>query len=242
MLRFTYRTARGLWSEAEDREMSRADVLAFVPSELMRSAALGCDAPEDDLMLLRAVENALKVLWSDLRRTLKPAAELNEETPAGRVFKDAVNRIWKTMKTWEAPRDGDKTSPARRVSLAGVVQRDARGYLTGTQVPKGRLKWIQVRQDVGLWWRPVVLESGECTILLAMQYCAAEQVGIKVPEVDNEDSFGRLGRSYGVFADTCPVRDRLTDGTRLCVLASQVSANLLATVEDDPPGEPFTDT
>jgi hypothetical protein len=86
-----------------------------------------------------------------------------------------------------------------------------------------------------------VLESGESTVLLAMRYTLAEQVGVTVPEATDQRSFRDLGIRYGVFADAEIVRDRLSDGTRLSVADAAASANILAYVEEDPADDQSTD-
>jgi hypothetical protein len=240
MLRFRYRTARGLWTEAEGREMGRAELMAFVPSDLMAAAARGSDVPEDWPGQLRVVKGALEVLWADLRRNLKTAAELKEDTAAKRAFRDAVVRIWKITRTWEVDRAKDRLT-ASRVSLAGMVERVAHPFVNGTMPPERRGKWRQVREDIDAWWRPSVLEDGVCSVVLAMRYTLAEQVGVTVPEAEDQKQFTELGTSYGVFTDTPCVSGRLTDGTRLSVLTQPVSAEILAHVQDDPAEPPPTD-
>jgi hypothetical protein len=241
MLRFTYRTPRGLWSEAEGRELGRADLMGYVPSDLLTAAAAGCDAPEEFRPLLGSVKDALEVLWADLRQTLKPAAELKEDTAARRAFHDAVVRIWKATRTWEVDRGKDRMT-ASRVSLAGIVQRDAAEYLSGNKPARPREFWRPVRQDVDAWWRPAVLESGECVVFLAMRYTLAEQVGVTIPEADNQKRFTELGLSYGVFSDTGCVTDRLKGGGRLSLVTQPVSLEILADIEPDPPSDGSSDT
>jgi hypothetical protein len=236
MLRLTYRTARGIYSEEESRDLTRADLLAFVPSELLTAAAGGCDAPEDDSGLLRAVKYALEVLWADLRRTLRPAVDLHEDTPARRAFEGAVIRMWTVTRTWEVSRVNDRNTAAR-VSLAGMVQRDAHEYLAGRRTPGKRESWRVVRQDVSAFWRPVVLDTGQCVVLVAMRYGLADQLGVTVPDVTDQESFTSMGVQYRLFADSPPVRDRLTDGTRLSVADAALSAKILATIADDPSGD-----
>jgi hypothetical protein len=232
MLGLTYRTARGLWSEAEGCEMRRADLMGFVPTEMLITAAAGCDAPKGLRPLLGAVKDALEVVWADLRQSLKPAAELKEDTPARRAFHDAVVRIWKTTRTWEVDRGKDRMT-ASRVSLAGMVERASHSFVSCTSPPERRQKWKRVREDVDAWWRPTVMEDGRCSVHLAMRHTLAEQVGVTVPEAEDQKRFTELGLSYGVFTDAGCVSGRLSDGTRLSVLAQPVSERILAAVEDD---------
>jgi hypothetical protein len=126
MLEIAYRTARGLRSNAEDRDMARTEFLAYTPSELLDAAAAGVDAPADWYLLLKMVEKALAIVWADLRRSLKPAAELDEDTADRRAFRDAIVRTWSTLQTWQVDRTAEG-SVGSRVSLAGMVQRQAAG-------------------------------------------------------------------------------------------------------------------
>jgi hypothetical protein len=239
--RFTHRTAKGFWDGIEKREWTRADLIHYVPSTLLADAAQTVDAPPDPSALLRLVKEGLEVLYADLRRRLKPAADLDADTPERRAFTEAVKRMWTTLRTWEVSRDQDR-SCASRVSLAGIVRRAACGYLAGQLAPGKRESWRRVRDDVDAYWRPVAMPDGKTEVLLAMRFTLADQVGVTIPEAIDQGTFTSLGISYKVFTDTPAVSERLSDGSRLSVADTSVSANILAQVVDDPTDEAVNDT
>jgi hypothetical protein len=244
-LRLAYRTSRGAWSEAWGREVFRSDVGGFIPGWLIEACAAAVDAPRDASgvvsrpALLRTIAIELLVLWSDLLERLpsQDHADLGEQTEAGRLFRQAMIRLWTTCQTFEVRKSdsGAGDSVASRSSLIARVKNAAKGYREGGCVPGSRERWREVQKAFSAWWRVWQGGDGEIRIFLALRWELAPQCRVELPGVVDQESLRKLGGQFGVLEKAPPVPDRLTNGQRLAVLSLAVTEELLADpIEEGP--------
>jgi hypothetical protein len=248
--RLAYRADGGhVWSEARGGKIFRNDFVTFTPGWLLDKACLATDAPRDGAgniqrpQLIRAVKAELEVLWSDLCESLphQSGAELNQNTAAAHRFRESMVRLWTATRTFEVSRSGEGTSGegvAARASLISRVKSRAKDYHSGKVCPRGRERWHEVQKAFAAWWRPVVDDKGEITVLLAMRWELVGQIGVELPGVGNQASLTALGEQFGVLDPSPGVSTVLSGGAqRLAVLSRELTQELLGEpVEEEETG------
>jgi hypothetical protein len=228
--RLSFRTARGAWSEALGREVTRAEFITHTPDALMAQAAQagqavdvggGADGEVDRPALHRDVETELKILWATLTAPLRTEAEvgLGKDSKAGEEFRRGVVRLFKQTATFEVAKGaGDQSVTASRSSLAARVMTETRKYLQlkdPVEAPKG---WKPVQRAFDAFWR-VDLVGGVPVLRLALKYTLTFQIGVPLPGVSDQRSLTDLAAAYGCQDTDLTVKDRLTGGGRLLVLS-----------------------
>jgi putative DNA primase/helicase len=243
----TYRTERGVWSEARGCEVTRFDFINFVDTPLMDAVAGAVDAPVDANgngnrgALLRAVKVELEILWTDLCRELPEQTAAAADSAAGRKFRQALTRLWAATRTFEVSKAAENANGevASRASLIGRTKTQAKDYLDGGVAPAAREKWRPVQKHFDAWWRPYTDSKGEVRIALAMRWTLADQIGVELPGVTDQASLTTLGVRFGVLERDPPVPAMLSGGvTRLAVLSLSLTDDLLAEPLDDEEEEP----
>jgi hypothetical protein len=239
-LQVRHRADRGLWSEAQGREIPRNEFVTYTPNWLIDAAAAASDAPRDPdgapnrPGILRAIRTELEALWSDLYDTLPQASDtdLGAETAAGRKFREAMVRLWTRTATFEKTQT-DQGDLVARASLVSRVRSVSAPYRVGTATPGNREAWREVQRAFSAWWRPEV-RGGEIRVLLAMRWELVGQVGVELPGVSDQGSLTRLGRRFGVL-DPAPAA--LSGGAaRLAVLSPRFTDELLENPAEWAPG------
>jgi hypothetical protein len=228
-LQLVYRTDRGgLWSESLGKELMRSEFVTYSPTWLVE-AANDVAGGVSRLGLLRIIASELGVIWCDMQAQLPLAtgAALGHDTAAGRKFWEAMIRLWTVTQIFESRRSEcesvtSKESLVSRVRSAGGLRRRADS--------SARSRWVPVHEAFDAWWRPAVLESGECVTLLAMRWALMGQVKVELPGVTDQASLTALGRKFGVIADPpAGLPDRLSGGVgRLAVLSLGMTNELFA--------------
>ncbi len=252
--RFTHRTPNGrLWSEAVGREVSRNEFVTSTTTPLIgvcseaRDIPRTCDQKPCRLELIRAVQVELGVLWSDLMHTLPSARDvnLNEKTEAAKQFWAQIVMCWTRPQTFQVERSkgpggDDKVVP--RASLVSRVCQQLREYRAASHTSGTREHWRQVQNAFEAYWRSYVDETGELRTALAMRWNLPSQIGggLTLSGVSDQESLTRLGKSYGCLNSTDMPPARMSDGTRLAVLAPNL-VNELMSVPTDEQDETLTD-
>ncbi len=228
-LQIVGRTDKGLWSDAKDGELTRADLIAFTPERLLKAAAAAADAPQSPAgmnrgMLLGALRDELTVLYANLIETepLISAANLTRDMRFSMRFRANLVSLWTKPKTFELlkPGDGDVRT-ASKTSLA----RRARDVATG--VRESSRGWREVQRAHHAYWRAVVTNEGEVTLYLGMRWELAGEIEVMLPGVINQDSLQALAKKAGCLNPDPPVTDRLSGGHRLIVLSDDLRDEIL---------------
>jgi putative DNA primase/helicase len=235
-----YRTQRGtVWSEAQGRELSRSDVIAYTPDSLVRQAAQAADAPTGRAALLRAVTAELAVLWASLVPSLPLAAAAAATATAtaaaaAKAFRSAMVLLWTRPVTFEIDRAA--TGGGTVASRASLVSR-VRSKFGQPETPDQSKRWQQIQAAHSAWWRRSVTPGdGEHVILLSLRWELCHQIGVELPGVTCQNDLTTLGERYGVLDRQPPAATRLSGGSRLAVLSQDLTGELLedvATLEDD---------
>jgi hypothetical protein len=235
-LQLRHRTAGGkLWSEAQGREISRAEFVTHVPNWLIDAGGAAADAPRDAnggvprRELLAFVKTELEMVWSDLSETLPRAADsdLGADTEASHKFRELFIRLWTKTQTFEvthAP-EGDR---AARASLVSRVESAFAPYRTGDVNPSERETWREIQKGFAAWWRPYQPTAGELAVWLALRWELVGQIGVELPGVTDQPSLVRLGVLAGVLDQSDSVPSITNRGkTRLAVVAPELTTELL---------------
>ena len=129
----------------------------------------------------------------------------------------------------------DAEDASRRASLIRRVKTASAEHARRPATPGNRVGWQRAHPAFDAWRRPNTnTESGEYRILLAMRYELCGQVGLELPEVDDQTNLTSVGKMFGAIMDDPPVSDRLSKGeTRLAVLTYALSDDLLAEGESE---------
>jgi hypothetical protein len=235
--RLSFLTARGAWSEAKNREVTRAEFIAHTPDDLMSQAMHAVDARRgaedavDRPPLHRAVDTELKILWATLTAVLKTEVEagLGRDSRAGEQFRRALVRLWKQTQTFEVAKGaGDHSVTAARSSLAARAMSEVRKYLRDSKPTKG---WKPVQRAFDAYLR-VDLVEGKAVLRLAMKHPLTYQVGVPLPGADDQRSLTDLAAAYGCQETDPDIKDRLTGGGRLLVLSKDLTQAITERPED----------
>jgi hypothetical protein len=226
---------RGPWSEALGRELGRQDLVTYLPSQLVATAASAADAPPDRARLLAALSRELGVLWADLPGLLppRPPGDLSSQSRLGATLRQALVRVWTVLSCHELRERGPGVPPVPvGRSLAGLVRQvtTGDGLARVLEKARGRVIWWPVCGDRAAWWRPAC-EDGELVVRLAMRWELAAQVRVELPGIADHPTLAEIGRAYGLIEQGRGRTSR--NRVSLAVLARVLSDGLLATPEGD---------
>jgi hypothetical protein len=243
MFQLKYRTERGAWSEARGCDVTYHDFVYFADTRLMTECAQTADATCDGrgninrTALRRLIKVELEILWGDIIQNLPtpPDADLAADSTAAARFREALVRLWTAPRTFER-RSTEDGEVAARASLLSRARSQARELLGGGLLPPGRDRWRPVQEAFAAWWRPILDPvTKRVTLLLAMRWELAGQIGVELPGVTSQASLTTLGGRFGVLETSPPVTAALSGGRgRLAVLSLEFARDLLATPLDDP--------
>ena len=136
-------------------------------------------------------------------RSLPPLADadMGRDSAAGRVFWEAMVRLWTATRTFEVAKAVAGTAgetTAARASLISRVRSQAKDYLAGSTSPRAREAWRPIQQAFDGWWRPDTTPGdGEIGVLLAIRWRLTGQVGVELPGVTDQASLTALGVRFG---------------------------------------------
>ena len=241
-LALTHRTARGVWSEAFSREITRGDFLGQLATSLLEACAEAGDGPDSRHNLIKAVETELKVVWADLMATLpsEENVDLGEATAAGRRFRAAIIAVWTRPRLLERERTAQGAEVGRSASLVSRIRRPAHEYLDGVTPVELRERWREIHPAYAAWWRPYSeQDGGQVRIALAMRHDLAGAIGVDLPECNDQASMRRIGERYRCFAGEIATADgmlphMLSGGVhRLAVLSPELVNELICWPMED---------
>jgi len=235
-----YRTEKGAWSESRACEITRADFTGFTPGwliELAKNAAdfQGEDEIPDEVVVLRAVEAALKIVWATLISELPrmESADLVKDSEAAKGFRSAVIKLWSRPFAGESITRENGEQVNLRASLRSRVASQLK------RPHSGKPAWNQIHPAYSAWWREESDENGEVQTYLAMRYELASEGQVDVSGCDSQAALTALGVKFGAIDPSPPVSTRLSKGSaRLAVLSRELTDYLLAEpVEGDIEGD-----
>lgn len=224
----------GIYCEKLGCEKKRQDVIHYLPSHLVTQARQAVNAPTSDAALYKAIEAALKTVWSDLQRSLPSMANANlgHQSMAAKDFRSAMLSLFTMTNTWEATGEGS----ARRASLISrayeqiqqqqiIIEREGK-Y-------KYRPLWARILPGASAWWRIGILPDGELRPFLALHFTLMHQIRMPLPGVSDQKSLVTIGKKFGILDPDPPVPTRGEHGTtRLAVLAPSITDALLDIASD----------
>jgi len=234
------------------KPISRAIFLErFTSNHVLKLASTATDAPRDDndnvlrQALSNLVERELKLLWGELYSELGTVdeVELDDMSPTAVALRQAIVTLWTRPASMGIHKmviqKGDSVQLATRNSLALRVQK-----LQDNGVQPGR--WHAVQEGFHAYMRlEKGPEPGEFAVVLGMRYELAQQIGVTIPDVDNQTALTRLGVKFGavsedpvVFGKKIP--SRMSGGQFLAVLSPRLTGVILATpleASDEPSEE-----
>lgn len=235
-----YRTDAGLYSERQGRDVRRHEFVVHTPNNLVDAASEAVDAPLDPETgilnrhsLIKTIQSELGVIWSDLVRTLPPAADapMAEDTQAAKQFRAALWKLWTITGTWERDREGG----AVRSSLISRTVSDMKISMIRRAASK---KWMRILNAVSAWWRTDIVTKPDGEIVtvrtLAMRHELQDQMNVRLPGVIDQESLTKLGTGFGVIQTNPVTPNKLGGGSaRLSLLSLDFSERLFAIEAED---------
>jgi putative DNA primase/helicase len=230
------RAFSGKLSKVISRQMF---VERFTSNMVLQLASTGADAPISDEgevlrgQLIGIVERELKVLWGELFFKLGTVEEvdLTDNSPTAVAYRQAIISLWTrpaSMSIHKTPiADGQSVQLATRNSLALRVRK-----LEEAAVASG--KWHHVQDGFDAYMRiedgPT---AGEHTVVLAMRYELAQQIGVTIPDTTNQTALTRLGIKFGAVTQSPkvygrPIPSRMSGGGYMSVLSTSITGAILA--------------
>jgi hypothetical protein len=228
--RLVFRTERGAYSEKRGAEITAADFAKFCPRWLVDACGKAVNCPPNRLTLHRIMRAELESLWATLVEALptEDQANVGPKSPAAKRFRGKVEEVLTDTITFEAHRTLMGTSGeavSARSSLIERVRAEAEPYLKRRQRPAKRERWRQAQRSFDCWWRPATVK-GKTTILIGLRFRIGFQTKKVLPGVVDQESFRRQCERAGISVRI--KGGRLTDGSRLVVLAPRFVRKLLA--------------
>lgn len=202
-LHLTHRRSNGtVWSERKGRELARAEFVTYAPSELIAACREALDAPPEEAKLVRAIREAMAVLWSDLDNRLPDITDPSVAiSPAiAEAICAALVGAWLRPGVCHQARRLEHLNHVvhQRFSLAALA-REQLAMLRSVGVPANPA-WHRLDPSLQAWTRPYCdAATGEERLALAMHYALLSQLSCPLPACSTPAEFDAVGVRVGAL-------------------------------------------